>query len=262
MKVGLRRSVFVSCVLGASIVFSSLAYSDGENAKKILKKMTEYVAAQKAISFDYNATLDVVTTEDQKLSLASSGTVTLNRPNKIRATRNGGFSNVEMLYDGKQLTLSGKETKVYTQVDFDGTLDQLIDELKDTHKRPLPAADLLLTNSYDELMDGVTDAKDLGSGLMNGVECDWLAFRKKEVDMQIWVARGEFPYPCRFSITSKTVKGSPQYTIQMSNWQTGSNATADDFSFKAMADAVKIDIKDLKDKLSDLPAHFKLGESQ
>ena len=101
--------------------------------------MTEYVAAQKAISFDYNATLDVVTTEDQKLSLASSGTVTLNRPNKIRATRNGGFSNVEMLYDGKQLTLSGKETKVYTQVDFDGTLDQLIDELKDTHKRPLAA---------------------------------------------------------------------------------------------------------------------------
>ena len=48
-----------------------------------------------------------------------------------------------------------------------------------------------MTNSYDELMKDVYDLKDLGSGVVNGVECDTLAFRKNDVDWQIWIAQGE-----------------------------------------------------------------------
>jgi Predicted periplasmic protein len=44
--------------------------------------MTEYVAAQKAISFDYDVSLEVVTRDDQKLTLAASGNVELARPDK------------------------------------------------------------------------------------------------------------------------------------------------------------------------------------
>ncbi|RZL07474.1 MAG: DUF2092 domain-containing protein, partial [Hymenobacter sp.] len=94
------------------------------------------------------------------------------------------------LFDGKTLTLLGKNVNKYTQVEIPGTVDHLIDELKDKYGLPLPAADLLLTNSYDELMDGVYDAKDLGSGVVNGEECDSLAFRKDEVDFQIWITQG------------------------------------------------------------------------
>ena len=52
-------------------------------------------------------------------------------------------------------------------------------------------------------MEGVYDSKDLGSGVFNGTECDFLAFRKDEVDLQIWVAQGDRPYPCAFVVTSK-----------------------------------------------------------
>jgi hypothetical protein len=78
--------------------------------------------------------------------------------------------------------------------------------------------------SYDELMSDVIDIKDLGSGVVGAVECDYLAFRKKEVDFQIWIAQGDKPYPCRFSITSRMVPGSPQYSIQLRDWKTSSDA--------------------------------------
>ena len=132
--------------------------------------MADYLAAQEAISFGYDATLDVVTPEDQKLGLAASGVVTLNRPDKIRATRSAGFADIEMLFDGKILTLLGKNANLYTQVELSGTLDKLIDELREKYKRPLPAADLLLSNPYDELMLDVIDTKDLGSGVIDGVD--------------------------------------------------------------------------------------------
>jgi hypothetical protein len=238
------------------------ASADEVAAKKLLKSMSDYMAAQEAISFGYDSTLEVVTTQGQKLALASSGTVILNRPDKIRATRSGGFADVETLFDGKTLTLLGKTANLYTQIDVPGTVDHLVDELKDKYDRPLPASDLLMINSYDELMADVTDAKDLGSGVINGVECDFLAFRNVDVDWQIWIAHGDRPYPCRYVITSKKIADGPQYSIQVRDWKTGDEVAVDDFSFKNPSSAKKIDPKDLQDMMSELPQHFKRGHTQ
>src|SRR5208337_4128055 len=174
--------------------------TDSAEAKKMLKAMSDFLAAQKTLSVGFNTVFEVVTPGDQKLGLASSETATLSRPDKIRVARSGGFADFEILYDGKTLTFLGKNANLYTQVDAPGTVDQLIDTLQNKYNRPMPGADLLMTNSYDELMQDVYDSKDLGSGVNKGVECDTLAFRKNDVDWQIWIAQGEQPYPCRFVI--------------------------------------------------------------
>jgi len=244
-------------MLGTSMSVSA----DEEDAKRLLKAMSDYMAAQQAISLEYDATLEVVTKDDQKLALASSGTLVLKRPDKIRATRSGGFADVEMSFDGKTLTLLGKNLNIYAQQDLPGTVDNLVDELRVKHNRPLPAADLLLSDSYEALMLDVVDAKDLGSGVIGGVECDYLAFRKKEVDFQIWIAQGERPYPCRYVITSKFITGGPQYTIQIRDWKTGDEVAAPDFSFKNPTDAKKVDLNNLEGT-DALPKHFVIGEAQ
>lgn len=237
-------------------------YTDSAEAKQLLKAMSDYQAAQTAISFDYNATLEVVTNDKQKLGLASSGAVTINRPDKIRATRAGGFVDAETLFDGKVLTLLGKNANKYTQVEIPGTIEHLIDELKDKYDRPLPAADLLLSNSYTELMQDVYDSKDLGSGVINGVECDFLAFRKDEVDFQIWIAQGDRPYPCKYVVASKLVADGPQYSVEVRNWKTGNEASGDDFAFQNSTNAEKIDLKELQDNISEMPSNFTKGGGQ
>ncbi len=245
-------------VLGAP----SGARADEADAKSRLKAMSDYMAAQKAISFGFDATLEVVTKEGQTLALASSGTVTLNRPDKIRATRAGGFADIEMIFDGNTLTLFGKTKNIFTQVVVPGTVDELVDVLRDKYNRPLPAADLLMSNAYDELMPGVVDVKDLGSVVIDGVECDYFAFRKKEVDWQIWIAQGDRPYPCRYVITSKLIAGEPQYSNQARDWKTGDQVAPDDFGFKNETSAKKIEPSELKDMMSDLPKNFKKEDTQ
>ena len=188
--------------------------------------------------------------------------MSLSRPDKVRTARSGGFVDVETVFDGKTLTLLGKNANKYTQVEIPGTVDQLVDELKDKYGLPLPAADLLVTNSYDELMEGVYDSKDLGSGVINGAECDSLAFRKDEVDFQIWIAHGEHTYPCRLVITSTQVGGGPEYSVQVSGWKTGDAVAVDDYGFKPPADAEKIDVKDLQGKLGELPENFVTGDGK
>lgn len=240
---------------------TSGARADEAAAKSLLKAMSDYMAAQKVMSLSYDTNFEIVTTSNQKLMLASSGTLTVNRPDKIRATRQGGFADVEMVFDGKMLTLLGKNLNLYGQVDVPGTTDHLIDELREKYHRPVPGADLLMSNVYDQLMSDVIDVKDLGSGVIGGVECDHLAFRKKEVDFQIWIAQGARPYPCRYVITSKLVASAPQYSVQVRDWKTGNEVASDDFSFKAPANAKKVDLKDVGDT-DELPKLFTKGGSK
>ncbi len=112
--------------------------SPGANARSQLKAMSDYMAAQKAFSFDYDTYLEVVSKENQKLGLASSGTMTVNRPDKIRATRMGGFANVEFVFDGKTVTMLGKNANAYAQAAAPGTIDQLVDVMRDKYHRPVP----------------------------------------------------------------------------------------------------------------------------
>ena len=225
------------------------------NAKSQLKAMSDYMAAQKAFSFDYDASLEVVTKENQKLGLASSGTMTVNRPDKIRATRMGGFANVEFVFDGKTVTMLGKNKNAYAQAEAPGTIDQMVDEMRTKYHRPVPGADLLMSNVHDELMPEVMDAKDLGSGVIDGVECDHLAFRTKDVDWQIWIAQGSRPYPCRYTITSTQVNRAPQYSIELRTWKTGAALVSDPFTFKVPANAKKVNASDLRD-FDELPSNF------
>ncbi|MTW19593.1 DUF2092 domain-containing protein [Allochromatium palmeri] len=260
VNLSVRRLSAAALSLMMLLATSMTASADEADAKQLLKAMSDYLAAQQAISFDYDAILEVVTKDEQILALASSGNVVLKRPDKIRATRSSGFADVEMSFDGKTLTLLGKNLNIYAQQDVPGTLDDLVDALR-KHNRPLPAADLLLTDPYEVLMQDVVDVKDLGSGVIGGVECDYLAFRKKDVDWQIWIAQGERPYPCRYVISSKSMDGQPQYSIQVGDWKTGDEVAATDFSFKNPTDAKKVDLKDLEGA-DELPNHFQTGDAQ
>jgi hypothetical protein len=257
----LPRCAGAGLVLIIGLGVTTAAHADEAYAKSLIKNMSDYMSAQKNISFNYDTILEVVTKDQQRLALAGSGTVAISRPDKLRSTRASGFADLEMVFDGKTLTLLGKGKNIYTQVEVPGTVDHLLDELKHKLNRPLPGADLFMSNPQDELMAGVTDIKDLGSGVIGGTECDHLAFRKQDVDWQIWIAQGDRPYPCRYAITSKTIAGSPQYSIQLSDFKSGDTAASGDFTFKNSTNAQKIDLKDLPNA-EDLPSNFVRGDSQ
>jgi hypothetical protein len=256
-KTAIKYVVGFAVVALAGVAISHDARGDEAFAKTRLKAMSDYMAAQKAVSFDYDSTLEVVSSDNQKVGLASSGKMTLNRPDKIHGTRHGGFADIEFVFDGKTLTLLGKHASAYAQVEAPGTIDQLIDVLRDKYHRPVPGADLLLSNIYDELVPEVKSTKDLGAGVIGGVECDHLAFRTSDVDWQIWIAQGDRPYPCRYVITSPKIAAAPQYTIDIRSWKTGSDVAADTFSVQLPKDAKKISAEDVPE-FDELPSIFAL----
>ncbi|MCB1496935.1 MAG: DUF2092 domain-containing protein [Bauldia sp.] len=238
------RAAGVALAVAVAGIGVAPARADEGQARELLKEMSDYLAAQEVLSFTYDSDIEVVTADLQKLAFASTGTVSLARPDKIRVTRTGGFVDMEMVFDGKHFSVLGKDIDSYTQVELDGTIDDLVDRLRIDYGIAAPGADLLLSDVYDALMDNVTDVKDLGSGVIAGVECNHLAFRTEGVDWEIWIALGDAPYPCRYAVTSKLMALGPQYRIEFRDWKTGAEVAVDDFGFDP-GSAIEVDIADL-----------------
>jgi hypothetical protein len=83
-------------------------------------------------------------------------------------------------------------------------------------------------------------AKHIGRGVIDGVECEHLAFRDQDVDWQIWVEVGDRPIPRKYVITSKGVGAAPQYTLRIKEWKTDATIAADAFVFTPPAGATKV----------------------
>ncbi|MEZ2143980.1 DUF2092 domain-containing protein [Bradyrhizobium sp. DN5] len=235
---GFGRTLFAT---GAALLLAATSPARADDPAKILKSMTDYLGSQKTLSASFDSDIEIITPELQKIQFASSGQFKLGRPDKLRVRRTGGYADVELVYDGKTVSLYGNDAKSYMQAEMAGTVDQMITEMQTHSGLGMPGTDLLLTNAFEELMATAADGKHVGQGVIDGVECEHLAFRTADTDWQIWIETGAKPVPRKYVITSKTVTGAPQYTLRTRDWKTDAFAE-DTFVFKAPAGATKVDI--------------------
>ena len=233
---GLLASVLVATLAAVPVG----AQAQASDAKSILKAMADYLRGQQTIELTFDSDIEVITPQLEKIQFTNSGEVLLSRPDKLRAHRVGGYAEVELFFDGKTVSVFGKSINGYTQFEAPGTVDRLIEALRVGYGVALPGADLLLSNSYDALIAGVLESKHIGLGVIDGLECEHLAFRNFDTDWQLWVEVGKRPIPRKLVITSKTLNNAPQYTLRVKSWKTSVQPAQNAFAFTPPAGAEKL----------------------
>lgn len=228
-------------VLGAALLLAPPdAWAQAGDARLMLKAMSEYVGRQKTIELSFDSDIEVLTPSLEKIQFTNSGEALLQRPDKLRARRVGGYADVALSFDGRTVSILGKHLNAYAQFDAPGNVDQLFEALRAGHGVSMPFADLLLTNSYEALVAGVLEAKHVGRGIIDGRECEHLAFRNFDTDWQLWVEVGANPIPRKMVITSKTLTNAPQYTLRVKSWSTDVKPAPDAFVFAHPTNAQRL----------------------
>lgn len=231
----------------ALLLFTSGANAEDHDARAILKGMTEYLSGQNSLSARYDTDIEIITTDLQKIQFTSSGELDVDRKAGLRAKRTGGYADVELVFDGKSATLYSHDSNSFATVDAPGSVDDLVERLRNDYSIEVPGADLLLAGAYEKLTEDVINAKYVGLGVVDGVECDHLAFRNAETDWQIWIDAGEHPVPRKYVITSKTVAQAPQYTLRIKELHTDLKSDTGTFEFRAPEGASLVEVDGLRD---------------
>jgi hypothetical protein len=239
-----RRAVLIAGVtlgLGLAGTAAGAAGSVDPEAERILRSMSSYLGKLAAFSVQGDVDDEVIDLAGQKLQLSSSANLLVERPGRLHAHRQGPFADVEVIFDGKTLTLHGKGRDVYAQIEAPGTIDAAITVLRTETGLDAPAGDLFFADPYPGLMTDVMSGAYMGTAYVNGVECDHLAFRAAKVDWQIWIQTGDRPLPMKYVITSKWMTGAPEYSVRFRDWNTDPKIAAGQFSFVAPPGAKRLE---------------------
>ncbi len=169
--------------LGAGPVMA--ADSIDPDADKILKSMSAYLGGLTAFSADADVDNEIIDLSGQKIQFSSSVAITLKRPDKLYVSRKGAFADMEIIFNGKTLTLNGKGLKIYKQIESPGTIDDAINTVRVKIGLDAPGADLLHSDVYKTISSGVVSSTYLGTDYVNGVECHNLTFREAKTDWQL-----------------------------------------------------------------------------
>jgi hypothetical protein len=211
-------------------------------ADAALHKMSDYLAGLKTFKVDSNMVDETEVSQDgQKIQTLAESKITIRRPGEMRVERVSTNGRVVLRDDGKQISVFDPDKNIYATEASAGTLEQSADKARVQLQVDAPGIDMLASNPYAALTEGMTKARYLGLEPMGGgVMAHHLAVTKPKVTYQIWIKDGPQPLPLRYVVTGRGMQGSPQLTLELRNWQPNAQVPADSFAFTPPAGAEKV----------------------
>jgi len=187
-------------------------------AVQILERMTDYLGGLQQFSVHTQTTYEDELDSGQRVDYDVSANVVISRPNKVHSERTGEEVSQFFYYDGKNLTLYNPSAEVYATRPVPGTIDELLDYAREELGLVIPVSDLMYSYSFPLLMEGITSAIVIGKTDINGTVCHHLAFSRPDVDFQVWVADGDQPLPCKYTVTDTATPARVSISTVMSDW--------------------------------------------
>jgi hypothetical protein len=233
-------AVLVGGVGGSAVAQKAGAIDPKATAE--LHRMSDYLSGLKTFRVD-TSTVDEtkVSKNGQKVQSLAESKVAISRPDAMRIDRVGPNGHVVFRYDGKRFSVFNSDKNIYATAPAPANLDQAADDAREQLQVDAPGVDLLASNPYEALTDGMTEARYLGLvPIGGGVMAHHLAVTKKNVTYQLWIQDGPQPLPLRYVVTGKDMRGSPQFTIELSNWRPNASVRDDSFTFTPPAGARKV----------------------
>lgn len=250
----LRMTVVVGVMAGTA----TIAQADGAQPAKraatqqegvidpradaALRRMSDYLGGLRTFRVDTTSVDEKITTEGQKIQELKQQQIAVRRPGQMRIDRMGPNGHAVFRTDGKRFSFYNSDRNVYAVGPAPGTLEEAIDKARDRLHIDAPGGDLLVPDTYNELLDGVTVGRYVGLEPIGSVKAHHLAMTEKNVDFQIWIQDGPEPVPLRYVITSKDMPGQPQFTLDLRNWQPNAPISEDTFAFSPPAGARRVEL--------------------
>jgi hypothetical protein len=233
--------VFLVGVSAGTPTPSTAAPARDAQAMAILQRMADYLSHTQRFSVTADIGFDVVQESGEKLEFGETRQFVIRRPDRARVDitkRDGATSGFR--FDGQEIAVFNTKEQVYATAAKPGTLDAAIAYFINDLDMRFPLAEFFSTRLAETLPAKVLTAYNVGQERIMGVACEHLAFRGNQADMQLWVAQGDQPLPCRLVITYKVAEGQPQFWAQFSDWNLSPDVPDAQFAFTPPDGATKI----------------------
>ena len=217
-----------------------------DGAIDALKDMSNYLMSAKTLGLTTQGSLDVVTNDGQRIQLDGVTTYKMRRPGFV-IDYESDIKSRRFIYDGKNFTVYSPKLGFYATVKAPPTNREVLDTIYNKFGIKLPLEDLFRwgDGSNADRIKALKSAYEVGSATIDGVPTDHFAFREAEIDWEVWIQKGDQPWPRKLVIVDRTDPSRPTFTTRLT-WQMNPAFTDADFTFVPDANAKRIQMATYK----------------
>jgi len=189
------------------------------------------------MTFTADVSYESPTRQGPPLVYATQSEVTMVRPNKLRVISPGDGPASEFYYDGKIMLAYAPAENLVAVADAPATIDATLEAAFDRAGIYFPFTDVIVTDPYKDLSDGLTLAYYVGqSHVIGGITTDIVAYVTNRVFIQAWIgADDKLPRILRAIYLDDKLQ--QRHILVLSNWKLNPEVAADAFGTPAAAAA-------------------------
>ena len=217
-------------------------------AVAIASRAGDFLRDAQRFSFTAESGYDVVQDDGSKVEFGSTRRYAVQRPDHVRVETEPREGDRRLtLFDGKTFVQADLGENVYARADLKKPrdIDFVIDLVRDRLDAPLPLAELLRNSPRQAIEDSLEAADVVGAARLRGVDCDHIALRNPDADLQLWIERGKAPLVRRVVITYRNLEGQPSFWADLDDWSFDPRFPEDAFTYRppAGAERVRFDVR-------------------
>lgn len=206
-------------------------------AIEILKAASQRLASAHSMTFTADVTYESPTRQGPPLVYATQSDVTMVRPNKLRVITPGDGPASEFYYDGKIMMAYAPAENLLAVANAPPTIDATLEAAFDMAAIYFPFTDVIVTDPYKDIADGLTVAYYVGqSHVVGGITTDIVAYVTNGVFIQAWIGSDD-KLPRILRAIYLDDKLQQRHILVLSNWKLNPDVAADAFSTPAAAGA-------------------------
>ena len=185
----------------------------------ILKAASARLAAAKTLQFTAVATYESPARTGQPLAYTTISEVTLQRPDKLRVITPADGPPSEFYYDGKVVMAYAAEANLVAVAQAPPTIDEMLRAAYDITATYFPFTDLIVSDPYKEIADGLKLAFFVGqSKVVGGTTTDIVVVANDAVQAQIWIGTQD-KLPRMVRATYFDEPGNYRHLVEFSKWR-------------------------------------------
>ena len=213
------------------------------NAREVLGRMTDFLASHQLLMTEALVSYESVQESGQKLQFDFLQRMAIQRPDKFFWTtvHDDGSADSAWFADG-QFTLLRQPANVWGQIDGPRTIPAMVDRLINEYGLDVPFPEILGPAPGTPLVDAEAEAWWVGEAWVEGHWTNHIAVRDPGADIQVWVRKGDQPFPAKLAFTFMNEKGQPTYVARFRRWSTTVPNAAAQFTFTPPPDAERIEV--------------------
>lgn len=215
-------------------------FAQEQSPRDIMNKAFEYVDSMDKYAFNAVVVDNEPTEEGTINKYRFDVSVKVDRPGKLRVDTKGDARDRSNYLNNGVYTMMDHSFNYYGQLKTPETIDGALDYIFDKYGIRSPLAQLLYSNMHKRVK--FKTSKNFGTMMVDGTECDYVAFSNDVREVHVWVERGDKPLVKAYSIIDKM--DEDDYRINTSlTWDTNAKISDSDFVFKAPKGAEKISVQ-------------------